>query len=99
MMFNNSINQEALLKRKLEEQKQVAELQQAIELQNRRFMGLQVLDLKNRNHFNSIATTTTNNITSPIIATTQSNGGSSTPQEEPTCQSEDLSQKEKMILR
>ncbi|CAL9145770.1 unnamed protein product [Musa hybrid cultivar] len=86
MMFNNSINQEALLKRKLEEQKQVAELQQAIELQNRRFMGLQVLDLKNRNHFNSIATTTTNNITSPIIATTQSNGGSSTSQEEPTCQ-------------
>ncbi|XP_064934611.1 zinc finger CCCH domain-containing protein 53-like isoform X3 [Musa acuminata AAA Group] len=86
MMFNNSINQEALLKRKLEEQKQVAELQQAIELQNRRFMGLQVLDLKNRNHFNSIATTTTNNITSLIIATTQSNGGSSTSQEEPTCQ-------------
>lgn len=47
MMYSN--NQEALLRRKLEEQQQAADLQQAIEIQGRRFMGLQFLDLKNRN--------------------------------------------------
>ncbi|XP_062198113.1 zinc finger CCCH domain-containing protein 53-like [Phragmites australis] len=48
MMYGNLANHEAFLRRKLEEQQQAAELQQAIELQGRRFMGLQLLDLKNR---------------------------------------------------
>ncbi|XP_074571791.1 zinc finger CCCH domain-containing protein 53-like isoform X2 [Curcuma longa] len=39
---------ELSLRRKLEEQQQAAELQRAIELQRRRFMGLQLLDLKKR---------------------------------------------------
>ncbi|PWZ33864.1 Zinc finger CCCH domain-containing protein 22 [Zea mays] len=39
---------ELLLRRKLEEQQQAAELQHAIELQSRRLMGLQLLDLKAR---------------------------------------------------
>jgi len=47
MMYSN--NQEALLRMKLEEQQQAVDLQQAIEIQGRRFMGLQLLDLKNRN--------------------------------------------------
>ncbi|WVZ88197.1 hypothetical protein U9M48_034743 [Paspalum notatum var. saurae] len=42
MMYNH----EAFLRRKLEERQQAAELQQAIELEGRRFMGLQLLDLK-----------------------------------------------------
>ncbi|XP_062203280.1 zinc finger CCCH domain-containing protein 53-like [Phragmites australis] len=48
MMYGNIANHEAFLRRKLEEQQQAAELQQAIELQSRRFMGLQLLDLKSR---------------------------------------------------
>ncbi|KAL3518852.1 hypothetical protein ACH5RR_021441 [Cinchona calisaya] len=43
-MFYNT--QEMMLRRKLEE----AELQQAIELQGRRLMNLQLMDLKNRHH-------------------------------------------------
>uniref|UniRef100_A0ACD5W774 Uncharacterized protein n=2 Tax=Avena sativa TaxID=4498 RepID=A0ACD5W774_AVESA len=43
-------HEEAFLRRKLEEQQEAAELQHAIELQNRRFMGLQLLDLKSRGH-------------------------------------------------
>lgn len=46
LQHSNSAN-ELLLRRKLEEQ-QAAELQQAIELQSRRLMGLQLLDLKSR---------------------------------------------------
>ena len=50
MMYGNIGNQhEAFLRRKLEEE-QAAELQQAIELEGRRFMGLQLLDLKSRGH-------------------------------------------------
>jgi hypothetical protein len=49
-MYGNMANQhEAFLRRKLEEE-QAAELQQAIELEGRRFMGLQLLDLKSRGH-------------------------------------------------
>ncbi|KAB2050320.1 hypothetical protein ES319_A13G237600v1 [Gossypium barbadense] len=44
-MFYNA--QEMMLRRKLEEQ---ADLQQAIELQGRRLMNLQLLDLKNQHH-------------------------------------------------
>lgn len=46
-MFYNS--QEIMLRKKMEQQQQAADLQQAIELEGRRFMGLQMLDLKNRN--------------------------------------------------
>lgn len=48
-MFYNS--QDVLWRRKLEEQ---AELQQALELQSRRLMGLQLLDVK-KNHNRSIS--------------------------------------------
>lgn len=44
-MFYNS--QDMLWRRKLEEQ---AELQQALELQSRRLMGLQLLDVKKHHH-------------------------------------------------
>ncbi|CAM0907602.1 unnamed protein product [Alopecurus aequalis] len=47
LQHSNSAN-EMLLRRKLEEQQQAAELQHAIELQSRRLMGLQLLDLKSR---------------------------------------------------
>ncbi|KXG22886.1 zinc finger CCCH domain-containing protein 23 isoform X2 [Sorghum bicolor] len=50
MMYGNIANHEAFLRRKLEEQHQAAELQQAIELEGRRFMGLHLLDLKSRGH-------------------------------------------------
>nr|CAD1817433.1 unnamed protein product [Ananas comosus var. bracteatus] len=50
MLYGANSCQEVLLRRKLEEQQQAAELQQAIELQGRRFMGLQLLDLKARTH-------------------------------------------------
>ncbi|KAJ0979154.1 hypothetical protein J5N97_014628 [Dioscorea zingiberensis] len=53
MLFNNS-NQEMLLRRKIEEQQQAVELQQAIELQRRQFMGLQLHDIKTRS---SLSTT------------------------------------------
>jgi hypothetical protein len=47
LQHSNSAN-EMLLRRKLEEQQQAAELQQAIELHSRRLMGLQLLDFKSR---------------------------------------------------
>ncbi|KAG2647620.1 zinc finger CCCH domain-containing protein 53-like isoform X3 [Panicum virgatum] len=47
LQHSNSAN-EMLLRRKLEEQQQAAELQQAMELQSRRLMGLQLLNLKTR---------------------------------------------------
>ncbi|CAL4919353.1 unnamed protein product [Urochloa decumbens] len=50
MMYGNIANHEAFLRRKLQEQQQAAELQQAIELEGRRFMGLQLLDLASRGH-------------------------------------------------
>lgn len=62
MMYSGtSVAQEAFLRRRLEEQQQAAELQQAIELQGRRFMGLQLLDLKARtlaSHLNPSITST-----------------------------------------
>lgn len=59
-MYYNS--QDVLWRRKLEEQ---AELQQALELQSRRLMGLQLLDVK-KHHNRSISTG------SPIHSPTQS---------------------------
>ncbi|TKV98955.1 hypothetical protein SEVIR_8G007600v4 [Setaria viridis] len=50
MMYGNIANHEAFLRRKLEEQQQAAELQQAIELEGCRFVRLQLLDLKSRGH-------------------------------------------------
>ncbi|KAJ4753791.1 CCCH-type zinc fingerfamily protein with RNA-binding domain-containing protein [Rhynchospora pubera] len=47
-MLHGNNTTEMLIRRKLEEQQQAAELQQAIELQSRRLMGLQLLDLKSR---------------------------------------------------
>ncbi|KAL8109628.1 zinc finger CCCH domain-containing protein 53-like isoform X1 [Apium graveolens] len=46
-------NQDILWRRKLEEQ---AELQQAIELQNRRLMNLKLLDVKRSNHHRALST-------------------------------------------
>ncbi|XP_078160316.1 zinc finger CCCH domain-containing protein 53-like isoform X2 [Carex rostrata] len=48
-MLHGNNTTEMLIRRKIEEQQQAAELQQAIELQSRRLMGLQLLDLKSRN--------------------------------------------------
>ncbi|XP_038980370.1 zinc finger CCCH domain-containing protein 53-like isoform X2 [Phoenix dactylifera] len=82
MLYNSTSSQELLLRRKLEEQQQAAELQQAIELQNRRFMGLQLLDLKTRSLSSSMPTSTTSStiatpptITIPALDS-RSNGGS-----------------------
>lgn len=49
-MFYNT--QDMLWRRKLEEQ---ADLQQAIELQNRRLMGLQLLDVKRNSHHRTLS--------------------------------------------
>lgn len=49
-MFYNS--QDMMLRRKLEEQ---ADLQQAIELQSRRLMNLQLLDVKRSNHHRALS--------------------------------------------
>ncbi|KAI3840183.1 hypothetical protein MKX03_027950 [Papaver bracteatum] len=45
-------NQDLLLRRKLEEQ---AELQQAIDMQSRRLMGLQLLDIKKHHHHRNLS--------------------------------------------
>jgi hypothetical protein len=51
MTHGNIANHEAFLRRKLEEQQQAGELlQQAIELEGRRFVRLQLQDLKSRVH-------------------------------------------------
>lgn len=50
MLYNN---QDILWRRKLEEQ---ADLQQAIELQNRRLMSLKLLDVKRSNHHRALST-------------------------------------------
>lgn len=49
MVYNT---QDLLWRRKLEEQ---ADLQQAIELQNRRLMGLQLLDVKRNSHHRTLS--------------------------------------------
>ncbi|CAN6312917.1 unnamed protein product [Urochloa humidicola] len=79
LQHSNSAN-ELLLRRKLEEQQQAAELQQAIELQNRRFIGLQLLDLKAR----SAATATASPLPTPTAnAFTSSQTMSTTVVESP----------------
>ncbi|WOL14744.1 zinc finger CCCH domain-containing protein 53-like isoform X2 [Canna indica] len=68
MLYNSSSSQELLLRKNLEEEKQAAELQRAIELQGRRFMGLQLLDLKNRN----LSSSSPSSVNSPAFTPTQS---------------------------
>ena len=66
MLYGSMAGHEAaFLRRKLEEQQEAAELQRAIELQNRRFMGLQLLDLKSRGH----------HLGSPVGSPAEGNGG------------------------
>jgi hypothetical protein len=60
-MFYNT--QDMLWRRKLEEQ---ADLQQALELQSRRLMGLQLLDIKKQHHHRALSAG------SPIPSPTQS---------------------------
>lgn len=68
-MFYNT--QEMLLRRKLEEQ---ADLQQAIELQERRLMNLQLLDLKNHHHSQfQHGFSTASPVPSPTISRTPNN--------------------------
>lgn len=79
MMYGGN-NHEVLLRRKMEEQQAAAELQQAIEMQGRRFMGLQLLDIKNRSlesltvHVPSPLATSKSN---PFGTAVHSDGGSS----------------------
>ena len=56
LQHSNSMN-ELMLRRKLEEEQQDAEFQHAVELQKRRLMGLQLLDLKSRVAAAAAATT------------------------------------------
>ncbi|URE45950.1 zinc finger CCCH domain-containing protein [Musa troglodytarum] len=66
MLYNSSSVSQQLLRRKLEERQQAAEaLQRAIELQGRRFMGLQFLDLNSR----SLSSSAPACINSPTITT------------------------------
>jgi hypothetical protein len=82
LQHSNSAN-ELLLRRKLEEQ-QAAELQQAIELQSRRLMGLQLLDLKSR----AAAASTTAAQPSPVAnAFTSSQPAGTTMLESPPLES------------
>uniref|UniRef100_A0A804JA64 Uncharacterized protein n=1 Tax=Musa acuminata subsp. malaccensis TaxID=214687 RepID=A0A804JA64_MUSAM len=70
MLYSGGGGQELLLRRKLEEQhQQAAEMQRAIELQGRRFMGLH-LDLSNR----GLSSSAPASINSPTIAAAQSIG-------------------------
>ncbi|XP_042469739.1 zinc finger CCCH domain-containing protein 53-like [Zingiber officinale] len=78
MMLNNgSFNQELLLRRKLEEQQQAAELQRAIELQAMRFMGLR-LNLNNISFSSAPASINSPSLTAtqPIGSVDSSNNGS-----------------------
>lgn len=80
-MLHGNNTTEMLIRRKIEEQQQAAELQQAIELQSRRLMGLQLMDLKSRNfssHGNGNANLNSamavgSPTMSPIAVTTRSN--------------------------
>ncbi|XP_020195378.1 zinc finger CCCH domain-containing protein 53 isoform X2 [Aegilops tauschii subsp. strangulata] len=67
MLYGSMAGHEAaFLRRRLEEQQEAAELQHAIELQGRRLMGLQFLDLKNRGH---------HLLGSPVGSPSDGNGG------------------------
>lgn len=63
MLYNNT--QDVLWRRKLEEQ---ADLQQALELQSKRLIGLQLLDVKKHHHHMALSTG------NPIAFPTHSSG-------------------------
>ncbi|KAL5217913.1 hypothetical protein ABZP36_018597 [Zizania latifolia] len=65
LQHSNSAN-ELLLRRKLVEQQQAAELQQAIDLHSRRLIGLQLLDLKVSAAANA-AETTSMSLPTPVV--------------------------------
>ncbi|KAL5210088.1 hypothetical protein ABZP36_005711 [Zizania latifolia] len=65
LQHSNSAN-ELLLRRRLEEEQQAAELQHAIDLHSRRLIGLQLLDLKVSAAANA-AETTTMSLPTPIV--------------------------------
>ncbi|OMO90137.1 hypothetical protein COLO4_19331 [Corchorus olitorius] len=82
-MFYN--NQDMLWRRKLEEQ---ADLQQALELQNRRLMGLQLLDIKKHHHHRALSSgspipspTHSPNLFSQSLVLPQFHRNQETPQE------------------
>ncbi|TXG55879.1 hypothetical protein EZV62_017192 [Acer yangbiense] len=62
MLYNNAQAQDMLWRRKMEEQ---ADLQQALELQSRRLMGLQLLDVKKNHHHHHRALSAGSPIPSP----------------------------------
>lgn len=66
-MFNNS--HEALLRRKLEQED---ELQKAIDLHSRRLMGLQLMDMKNKENHNQFQCSS-----SPVIPVSCQNNSQS----------------------
>lgn len=67
-MFYNT--QEMMLRRKLEQE---AELQQAIELQGRRLMNMQLMDLKNHHHNHHFQPSMMAGIASPTMGQSQAN--------------------------
>jgi hypothetical protein len=78
LQHSNSAN-ELMLRRKLEEEQQDAEFQHAVELQSRRLMGLQLLDLKSRVAAAAAARTAAMTPTTPVAnPTTTSQPGAST---------------------
>jgi hypothetical protein len=82
LQHSNSAN-ELMLRRKLEEQQQAAELQQAIDLHSRRLIGLQLLDLKSSAAVHA-AETTTMSLPTPITnAFTSGQPGATTIVESP----------------
>uniref|UniRef100_I1PAZ0 C3H1-type domain-containing protein n=1 Tax=Oryza glaberrima TaxID=4538 RepID=I1PAZ0_ORYGL len=82
LQHSNSAN-ELMLRRKLEEQQQAADLQQAIDLHSRRLIGLQLLDLKSSAAVHA-AETTTMSLPTPITnAFTSGQPGATTIVESP----------------
>uniref|UniRef100_A0ACD5X2P5 Uncharacterized protein n=1 Tax=Avena sativa TaxID=4498 RepID=A0ACD5X2P5_AVESA len=85
LQHSNSAN-ELMMRRKLEEEQQAAEFQHAVELQSRRLMGLQLLDLKSRvAAAAAAAATTAMTPTTPVAgaSTTSQPGASSLVESQP----------------
>jgi hypothetical protein len=78
LQHSNSAN-ELMMRRKLEDEQQAAEFQHAVELQSRRLMSLQLLDLKSRVAAAAAASTAmTPTTTVANASTTTSQPGAST---------------------
>ena len=92
MLYNSSSVSQQMLRRKLEERQQAAEaLQRAIELQGRRFMGLQFLDLNSRSLsssapacINSPSITTVTQSSSNVDSSCNGSNSSSSQEDSPT---------------